>query len=124
MMLTQGVSRRIRRQVCALLDRLEIWDTPVTYRSHSRTPRTHQEWRDGATLLASHVLSRTRVYQKKSDTKTGKRQHLSARLSWQQACDLGFRGGLEEGERLMGGGSKARLGPRIREQEPLNPKIK
>ena len=26
----------------------------------------------------------------------------SARLSWQQACDLGFRGDLGEWERLMG----------------------
>ena len=32
MMLTQGVyglPRRIHRRVCALLDRLEIWDTPA-----------------------------------------------------------------------------------------------
>jgi len=38
----------------------------------------------------------------KSDTKSGKRHHLSARLNWQQACDLGFRGNLEERERLLG----------------------
>ena len=52
--------------------------------------------------LASHIFVSRRVYQKKSDTKSGKRHHLSARLSWQQACDLGFRGDLGEWERLMG----------------------
>jgi hypothetical protein len=31
-----------------------------------------------------------------SDTKSGKRHSLSARLSWQQARELGFRGNLEE----------------------------
>jgi len=36
-----------------------------------------------------------------SDTKSGKRHHLSARLSWQQACDLGFRATRGEWERLM-----------------------
>ena len=40
--------------------------------------------------LASHIFVSRRLYQKKSDTKSGKRHHLSARLSWQQACDLGF----------------------------------
>src|SRR4029434_9139038 len=52
MMLTYGVSRlprRVHRRVPALLDRLEIWDTPVTHRSRSRPPRTYQDWRDGAT---------------------------------------------------------------------------
>jgi len=36
-----------------------------------------------------------------SDTKSGKRHHLSARLSWQRACELGFRGNREEWARLM-----------------------
>jgi len=43
MMLAQGVyrlPRRIHRRVGALLDRLEIWDTPVTHCSRSRPPRT------------------------------------------------------------------------------------
>jgi hypothetical protein len=51
--------------------------------------------------LASHIFVSRRAYQNKSDTKSGKRHHLSARLSWQQACDLGFRGDLEEWERLL-----------------------
>jgi hypothetical protein len=52
--------------------------------------------------LASHIFVSRRLFQNKSDTKSGKRHHLSARLSWQQACDLGFRGDLGEWERLLG----------------------
>jgi hypothetical protein len=52
--------------------------------------------------LASHIFVSRRLYQQKTDTKSGKRHRLSARLSWQQACDLGFRGNLGEWERLMG----------------------
>jgi hypothetical protein len=52
--------------------------------------------------LASHIFVSRRLYQNKSDTKSGKRHHLSARLSWQQARDLGFCGDLEEWERLLG----------------------
>ena len=39
--------------------------------------------------LASHIFV-SRTYQNKSDPKSDKRHHLSARTSWQQACDLGF----------------------------------
>jgi hypothetical protein len=56
--------------------------------------------------LASHIFVSRRAYQKKSDTKSGKRHHLSARPSWQQACDLGFRGDLEEWERFLGGAAR------------------
>ena len=52
--------------------------------------------------LASHIFISRRLFQNMSDTKSGKRHHLSARLSWQQACDLGFRGDLGEWERLLG----------------------
>jgi hypothetical protein len=51
--------------------------------------------------LASHIFVARRDYQNKSDTKSGKRSDTVARLSWQQACDLGFRGALGEWERLM-----------------------
>ena len=51
--------------------------------------------------LASHIFVARRFYRNMSDTKSGKRHHLSARLSWQQACELGFRGDLEEWERLL-----------------------
>jgi hypothetical protein len=46
--------------------------------------------------LASYIFVSRRLYQNMSDMKSGKRHHLSARLSWQQACDLGFRGTLGE----------------------------
>jgi hypothetical protein len=51
--------------------------------------------------LASHIFVSRRQYQNRSDTKSGKRGAVSARLSWQTACDLGFRGDLDEWERLM-----------------------
>ena len=41
-----------------------------------------------------------------SDTKSGKRRAMSAQLSWQTACELGFRGSLDEWERLMGAATK------------------
>ena len=55
-----------------------------------------EEMRGEHDPLASHIFVSRRDYQNMSDTKSGKRRHLSARLSWQQACDLGFRGDLEE----------------------------
>ena len=52
--------------------------------------------------LASHIFVSRRHYQNLSDTKIGKRRAMSAHLSWQTACELGFRGNLDEWERLMG----------------------
>jgi septal ring factor EnvC (AmiA/AmiB activator) len=52
--------------------------------------------------LASHIFVSRRHYQNLSDTKSGKRRGMSAQLSWQTACELGFRGNLDEWERLMG----------------------
>ena len=52
--------------------------------------------------LASHIFVSRCLFQNMSDTKSRKRHHLSARLSWQQACDLGFRGDLREWEQLLG----------------------
>ena len=60
-----------------------------------------EEMRSEHDALASHIIVSRRLYQRQSDTKSGKRHHLSARLSWQQACELGFRGTLGEWERLM-----------------------
>ena len=34
--------------------------------------------------------------------KSGKRREMTARLSFDTACDLGFRGSLDDWERLMG----------------------
>ena len=61
-----------------------------------------EEMRSEHDPLASHIFISRRHYQNMSDTKSGKRHDLSARLSWQQARDLGFRGDLAEWERLLG----------------------
>jgi hypothetical protein len=52
--------------------------------------------------LASHIFVSRRRYQNVNDTKSGKRRDMNARLSFDTACDLGFRGSLDEWERLMG----------------------
>jgi hypothetical protein len=52
--------------------------------------------------LASHIFVARRAYRHIGDTKSGKRREVAARLSWQQACDLGFRGSLTDWERLLG----------------------
>ena len=41
-----------------------------------------------------------------SDTKSGKRREMNARLSFNTACELGFRGSLDEWERLMGAAAR------------------
>jgi hypothetical protein len=56
--------------------------------------------------LASHIFVSRRHYQNLSDTKGGKRRGMSAHLSWQTACELGFRGNLDEWQRLMGAATK------------------
>jgi len=56
--------------------------------------------------LASHIFVSRRHYQNLSDTKSGKRRTTSAQLSWHTACELGFRGNLDEWERLMGAAAK------------------
>jgi hypothetical protein len=52
--------------------------------------------------LATHIYVSRRHYRSVNDTKSGKRREMTARLSFQTACDLGFRGSLDEWERLMG----------------------
>ena len=52
--------------------------------------------------LAVHIFVSRRSYRNIADTKSGKRRNVSARLSWDAACALGFRGSLGEWERLMG----------------------
>jgi hypothetical protein len=52
--------------------------------------------------LAVHIFMSRRQYRNVPDTKSGSRREIAARLSWQAACELGFRGTLEEWERLMG----------------------
>jgi hypothetical protein len=50
--------------------------------------------------LASHIFVSRRHYQNLADTKSGKPRAMSAQLSWQTACELGFCGHLDEWERL------------------------
>ena len=52
--------------------------------------------------LASHIFVSRRQYRSANDTKGGKRREMNARLSYDTACGLGFRGSLNEWERLMG----------------------
>ena len=56
--------------------------------------------------LASHIFISRRHYRNIADTKGGKRREMNARLSFNTACELGFRGSLDEWERLMGAAAK------------------
>ena len=56
---------------------------------------------------------------------SGKRSQTVAQMSWQTACELGFRGSLGEWERLMGALSKRQSGMKLNESneaqnEPTN----
>jgi hypothetical protein len=52
--------------------------------------------------LASHIFVSRRQYRNAHETKGGKRREVAARISYNEACALGFRGGFDEWERLMG----------------------
>jgi hypothetical protein len=54
--------------------------------------------------LASHIYSARRAYRNLRDTKSGKRHAMSARISWQRACELGFKGAVADWERLIAAG--------------------
>ena len=56
--------------------------------------------------LASHIFISRRHYRNAKDTKGGKRREINARLSFNTACELGFRGSLDEWERLMGAAAR------------------
>ena len=51
--------------------------------------------------LASHIFVSRRNYRNANDTKSDKRREMTARLSFNTACELGFRGRLDEWERLI-----------------------
>jgi hypothetical protein len=61
-----------------------------------------EEMRAESDALALHIFVSRRQYRNMPDTKGGNRRETAARLSWQAAGDLGFRGSLGEWERLMG----------------------
>ena len=46
--------------------------------------------------LASHIFISRRQYRNAKDTKDGKRREINARLSFDTASELGFRGSLDE----------------------------
>jgi septal ring factor EnvC (AmiA/AmiB activator) len=52
--------------------------------------------------LASHIFVSRRRYRTVDDTKSGRRREMTAQLSFNAACELGFRGSLDEWERLVG----------------------
>jgi hypothetical protein len=56
--------------------------------------------------LASHSFVSRRYYRNITDTKSGKGRETMARLSYDTACELGYRGSLGEWERLMGAVAK------------------
>ena len=51
--------------------------------------------------LASHIFISRRQYRNAHYTKGGRHREMNARLSFNTACELGFRGSLDEWERLM-----------------------
>jgi len=56
--------------------------------------------------LASHIFISRRHYPNAEDTKGRKRPEVNARLSFNTACELGFRGSLDEWQRLIGAAAK------------------
>jgi hypothetical protein len=60
--------------------------------------------------LAAHVFVARRHYQRMNDTKSGKRREMNARISFNTACELGFRGSLDEWERLLRAGTSVAFG--------------
>jgi hypothetical protein len=56
--------------------------------------------------LALHIFVSRRRYRNMPDIKSGHRSEMMARTSWHQACELGFRGTLNEWERLLGAPSR------------------
>lgn len=59
--------------------------------------------------LASHIYASRREYRSTKDTKSGKRRDVAARLSYSRACEFGFRGSLNDWEKLMGAAAKRQL---------------
>ena len=81
----------------ALLDALKELDCAI-----HKVSAVLEELRKEHDSLASYIFVSRRSYRATEDTKGGRRQEMSARLSFNKACALGFRGSLHEWERLMG----------------------
>jgi hypothetical protein len=63
-----------------------------------------------------HIFVSRRRYRNVHDTKGGKRRETNARLNFNIACELGFRGSLGEWVRLMGA---VRDGDRLRSHDAV-----
>jgi hypothetical protein len=61
--------------------------------------RAHQD------PLALHIFVARRTYRNVRSTKSGKRHDAAAWMSWQRACELGFRGSAANWQRLLEAGS-------------------
>jgi hypothetical protein len=67
-----------------------------------KVERVVEELHAGKDPLAVHIFVSRRNYRNVHDMKGGKRREVAARLSYNEACALGFRGSFDEWERLMG----------------------
>lgn len=65
-----------------------------------------EETRAEHDALALHIFTARRHYRMMADTKSGKRRNIAARLSWERATELGFRGSLGEWTNLLGASPK------------------
>jgi len=61
-----------------------------------------RQWKPKNDPLALHIFVSCRHYRNVNDTKRGKRREMTARVSFDTTCALGFRGSLDEWQRLMG----------------------
>jgi hypothetical protein len=68
-----------------------------------RLPSGNQK--HGALERLTAFVSR-RHYRNVNDTKSGKRHEMIARVSFNTACELGFRGSNDEWERPMGAAAR------------------
>jgi hypothetical protein len=122
MTLNYGVHERICRRLrnklprsrCWLESRRSAWNGTAEVRGVSFTKhhaaghpflfRNHGLFTAKAehNPLASHIFVSRRRYRNIEDTKSGKRREMTALSSFNIACDLRFRGSLDEWERLMG----------------------
>ena len=60
-----------------------------------------EEMRGEHDPLASHIFRARRHFRSMSDVKSGKRSERAVRMGWQTACELGFRGNVEEWSQLL-----------------------
>jgi hypothetical protein len=67
-----------------------------------QTEAALEEMRGESDPLAVHIFVARRQYRNTPDSKGGRRHETAARMSYHEACDLGFRGSLGDWERLLG----------------------